>query len=109
LCVYINIAPSTTPSLFGNTTSSSLFPSSGSLPSTTLPLGTSNVNWDTMYAALPDNYKKEMEAIQKKISEEKDVIEYLTSRKSEPSLRVKEEAEMLTEVFYIQISKYTFA
>ena len=57
-----------------------------------------NVNWDTMYAALPDNFKKEMESIQKKISEEKDVIEYMTSRKSEPSLRVKDDAEILTEV-----------
>jgi hypothetical protein len=52
-----------------------------------------------MYSALPDNFKKEMEAIQKKISEDKDTIEYLASRKSEPSLRVKEDAEILTEVF----------
>lgn len=84
--------------MFGTSTSTSLFPTSGNTFSTPATTNMPNVNWDTMYAALPDNFKKEMESIQKKISEEKDVIEYMTSRKSEPSLRVKDDAEILTEV-----------
>ena len=57
-----------------------------------------NIQGEALFSALPDNFKKEFENIQKTIMENRDILESLQQRNTSHISRVKDDLDDLNDV-----------